>query len=165
MARSSFLKSLLSLDKFGYQMEMHYQGTSVYRTLFGSLVSTLTYILILINALSISRDFISNENQTEVSRKINVDVESLGEQLFMENQMSIGWINAIPPEIGRVKASHLQNHKTNVFLTIETELEVSTECGETEEAIAGRIDANLLSNIEWRSRLECISDDQLSLQS
>ena len=79
MAKSSFLKSLLSLDKFGYQMEMHYQGASVYKTLFGSLVSVLTYILILINALSISSDFISNDNQTEVARKINVDIGSLGE--------------------------------------------------------------------------------------
>lgn len=79
MTRPSFIKHLLKLDKFGYEVEMHYQGNSVYKTLFGSLVSVLTYVLILINALGICSDFINNDNQTEVTRKINVNVAGLGE--------------------------------------------------------------------------------------
>ena len=79
MARPGIIKHLLKLDKFGYEVEMHYQGNSVYKTLFGTLVSVLTYVLILINALSVFSDFISNDAQTEVNRKINVDVPSLGE--------------------------------------------------------------------------------------
>ena len=55
-------ESLLSLDRFGYKVEMHYKGSSMYRTYFGSFITVLTYTLILINSLSIFGDFITNEN-------------------------------------------------------------------------------------------------------
>ena len=53
---------LLKLDRFGYEVEMHYKGSPMYRTYFGSLITVLTYTLILINSLSIFSDFITNEN-------------------------------------------------------------------------------------------------------
>ena len=53
---------LLKLDRFGYEVEMHYNGSSMYRTYFGSFITVLTYTLILINSLSIFGDFITNEN-------------------------------------------------------------------------------------------------------
>ena len=79
MARPSFIKHLLKLDKFGYEVEMHYQGNSIYKTMFGTLVSVLTYVLILINALGVFSDFINNDANTEVTRNIYVDVQGLGE--------------------------------------------------------------------------------------
>ena len=70
---------MLRLDKFGYSVGVHYQGSSQYKTLFGSLISVLTYVLIIINALGILSDFINNDNQTEITRKLNVNVPDLGE--------------------------------------------------------------------------------------
>lgn len=55
-------ESLLSLDRFGYKVEMHYKGKPVYRTLLGSLVTVATYTLVLINALSIAGDYVTNAN-------------------------------------------------------------------------------------------------------
>ena len=60
MARFGLLKHVRGLDRFGYRLDMHYQGSPVYNTFFGSLVTVLTYILILINALSISSDFVND---------------------------------------------------------------------------------------------------------
>ena len=74
MARSSLTKYLLKLDRFGHRMEMHYQGSATYQTLFGSLVTVLTYVLILINLVTIFSAFINNDNQTEVIRRINIDL-------------------------------------------------------------------------------------------
>ena len=62
MARSNFLAHLLKLDRFGYEVEMHYQGGSVYNTLFGALISVVAYSLILVNAVSVFGDYINNEN-------------------------------------------------------------------------------------------------------
>ena len=55
-------EKLRKLDMFGYAVEMHYKGSSVYQTLFGSVITIMTYTLILVNALSIGGDFISNKN-------------------------------------------------------------------------------------------------------
>ena len=55
-------ESLLSLDRFGYKVEMHYKGKPVYRTLLVSLVTVATYTLVLINALSIAGDYVTNAN-------------------------------------------------------------------------------------------------------
>ena len=50
------------LDRFGYEVEMHFKGSSTFKTLFGAMVSLIVYALILINAANIAIDFFDNGN-------------------------------------------------------------------------------------------------------
>lgn len=79
------LERIRQVDSFGYRVEMHYKGNAMYQTLVGALVTVTVYVLILINSLSIFSAFVNNENQTEVTRKLNVDMADLGEEFLGEN--------------------------------------------------------------------------------
>lgn len=104
---SQLVEHIHKLDRFGYEVEMHYKGSSTHRTLFGALVSVMTYTLIIINAASICGDFFNNENQSEINRRINVNIDDLGNQLLINNDVQIAWINKIPANIGRIKAAQI----------------------------------------------------------
>ena len=98
-------ESLLSLDRYGHKVEMHYKGKPEYRTLLGSLVTIATYTLVLINALSIAGDYVTNNNQTEIYRKLNVNLREQGEQVLADLMTSISWLNWIDPRLGHLKVS------------------------------------------------------------
>lgn len=62
MAKFRIERFFKKLDRFGYEVEMHFEGSSSFKTIFGALVSLIVYILILINALNITADFFNNGN-------------------------------------------------------------------------------------------------------
>ena len=55
-------KKFLNLDRFGHEVNLNYKGQSEFKTLVGSVVTLLTYTVIIINALAIFGDYISSEN-------------------------------------------------------------------------------------------------------
>ena len=50
------------MDRFGHRMQMHYEGEETAQTLCGSLFTLAVYIIILINTINISMDFINDDN-------------------------------------------------------------------------------------------------------
>ena len=50
---------LTVLDMYGHPITIKHQGQSVYRTKLGSLVTLLTYVLIVINSVDLYSDFTS----------------------------------------------------------------------------------------------------------
>lgn len=81
----SFASLLLNTDRFGYEVEMHYRGSSSFKTYFGALISCLFYILVLFNSLNLANDYLNSGNQTEINRSVNVDVQELGELDLQDN--------------------------------------------------------------------------------
>ena len=52
-----------SVDRFGYQVEMHFEGQAQYKTVFGGVVTLVIYVMITINAFNICTDFVLNDNR------------------------------------------------------------------------------------------------------
>ena len=135
----------LKLDRFGYEVEMHYQGSSTYRTLIGAIVTVCSYSLILINSLSIFGDFISNGNQTEISRKINVNVDDLGERVLQDSMIGISWLNFLNQSVGRLQVSQVFVDFTTPSGYRFEEIQVENECKEFKASLNQRYDQYFLS--------------------
>ena len=86
-------------DRFGHTMGLNYEGSSSYKTLFGSCSSIFVYILILINASNILMDFMNNDNQKEVNRRVDAKIEDLG-AWNVQDSMLIMAILKPPKELG-----------------------------------------------------------------
>ena len=76
---------LLQTDRFGYEVEMHYQGSSSFKTYFGAVISCIFYVLICVNSLNLLDDYFNSGNQTEINRRVNVDINELGEVNLDDN--------------------------------------------------------------------------------
>ena len=75
----SFVRYLTSADRFGHKPELHYAGSTKFRTALGGCASVILYVLVLINAFNIVSDFINDENQKEVNRLVSADLKELGQ--------------------------------------------------------------------------------------
>ena len=93
---------LLQTDRFGYEVEMHYQGSSSFKTYFGAVISCIFYVLIFVNSLNLLDDYFNSGNQTEINRRVNVDINELGELDLNDNMFypMIVYMQLIPPTIG-----------------------------------------------------------------
>ena len=58
----SFKKALLKLDRFGHSIGLIYKGESNFKTIFGSIVTLLTYTAIAINSVTIVGDYMYSGN-------------------------------------------------------------------------------------------------------
>ncbi len=86
-------------DRFGHTMGLNYEGSSSYKTLFGSCISIIAYILILINASNILIDFVNNDNQKEVNRRVDAKIEDLGAWNVQDSMLIIA-VGKPPKELG-----------------------------------------------------------------
>lgn len=84
---------------------MHYRGSADFQTKLGSLVTIATYTLILINALSILGDYVTNDNQTEIYRRLKVNLREQSERNLADNLVSLSWLGFGNPRVGRFKVS------------------------------------------------------------
>ena len=71
----AFADSLRRFDRFGYEIEMHFNGSNSYKTMWGACVTIVLYTLIVINFFSVASDFVYNKNQAEINRRVNIDVQ------------------------------------------------------------------------------------------
>ena len=78
---------LLKTDRFGYEVEMHYQGSSSFKTYFGAIITCIFYIMVLVNSLNLLTDYFNSGNQTEINRRVNIDINELGELDLNENML------------------------------------------------------------------------------
>ena len=89
MAPVSFTSLFKKLDRFGYEVEMHFEGSSQFRTLFGASITLFVYVLILINALNIVSDFVNHANQIEINRRVDAKLDELGPFSLVENDLTL----------------------------------------------------------------------------
>ena len=62
MSNGKFSNFVRGLDRFGHEVKISYQGSEHYKTKLGSIVTVAVYTLMLINFITISLDYINNEN-------------------------------------------------------------------------------------------------------
>ncbi len=81
---------------------MHFEGSSQFRTLFGAFITLIVYVLILINALNIVTDFVNQDNQTEINRRVDAKLSELGPFSLVENDLTLVYW-PIDPKVGQLK--------------------------------------------------------------
>ncbi len=59
MAPVTFASLIKNLDIFGHKIEMHFEGSSQYKTIFGACVTLFVYVLVIINTMNIVSDYVS----------------------------------------------------------------------------------------------------------
>ena len=98
----SFSSLLLNTDRFGYEVEMHYQGSSSFKTYFGAVISCIFYILVFSNSINLVFDYLNSGNQTEINRSVNMDAKELYEHDLQDNLFYpvIFHQQVLPPKIG-----------------------------------------------------------------
>ena len=98
----SFSSLLLNTDRFGYEVEMHYQGSSSFKTYFGAVISCIFYILVFSNSINLVFDYLNSGNQTEINRSVNMDAKELYEHDLRDNLFYpvIFHQQVLPPKIG-----------------------------------------------------------------
>jgi len=98
-------KLFRSFDRFGEAIQMNYKGETKFKTSCGAIATLIVYVLIFINTMNISLDFVNNENQKEISRRLKDDVKKLDQQNLQEMDFNIGLYNFInvPKEVGEFK--------------------------------------------------------------
>ena len=58
----SLRKTLLELDRFGHPVSVNYKGEKEFKTLVGSIVTLMIYIVIFINSIAIFGEYWNSEN-------------------------------------------------------------------------------------------------------
>ena len=59
MPLKMLLGFLTALDIYGHPIGLHYKGDSTYKTRLGSLVTLLTYALLLVNLIGLIKKFVN----------------------------------------------------------------------------------------------------------
>ena len=98
----TFSQILLNTDRFGYDVEMNYQGSSSFKTYFGAVITCIFYTLVLFNSLNLLTDYFNSGNQTEINRRVNIDINELGELDLNKNMLHLILMltQDMPPNIG-----------------------------------------------------------------
>lgn len=85
---ASLQKFLVELDIFGHPIQLNYKGKTTYQTKFGAFFTLATFVIIMINFVSISTDFVNNENQKEVTRFLKLNHDESDTVNMVENKFS-----------------------------------------------------------------------------
>ena len=101
---SKFAKFFVARDIFGQAITVNYKGSDAYRTKMGALCTILTYVLILINGISLVEGFLNGSKQSESAQTLFYDRFNEGKQSLDENQFSvfIATLMPISPRVGRI---------------------------------------------------------------
>ena len=59
---NSLKKTMLKLDRFGHSVSVNYKGEKDFKTLVGSIVTLMIYIVIFINSITIFGEYWNSEN-------------------------------------------------------------------------------------------------------
>ena len=78
-------KLFTGLDMYGHKIGVNYEGSDHFRTKLGAVVTLITYVLILINALNIGTQFVNDDNQKEIYRPLQIDLNTFPMQNMEES--------------------------------------------------------------------------------
>ena len=70
---------------YGHKIGVNYEGRDNFGTKLGAVVTLMTYVLILINAAKIGTEFVNDENQKEIYRPLQVELNTFSMQNMEEN--------------------------------------------------------------------------------
>ncbi len=141
---------------------MHFEGSSQFRTLFGASVTLVVYILILINTLNILSDFLNNENQTEINRRVDAKFDELGPYSIVDSDFLIAYM-PIDPSVGQLR---LYQESTDYSLKSKKRRELLTfESCEAHRTIFETIfDVQEYGGFDLIAKMQCLNDPKGMLE-
>ena len=106
MTSNRFLDFLIERDMFGQPVSINYEGSDMFRTKLGALLSILTYTLMIFNLVSLTNSFNDGSKQEQTTNTVVIDRFESGSFNLQENQFDITLIllNNLPANIGRIVA-------------------------------------------------------------
>ena len=118
------MKYLKSIDVYGHPIGVLYNGETKHKTMFGTILSIATIVVVLIYASQQLVATITKSNQHEITRKIIADIGQDGNVYFddhdfnimihtsiVRDDRSVDFDYKIPEKIGRLKAYMLSTTK------------------------------------------------------
>lgn len=93
-------------DIFGRAIGVHFKGSGSYQTRLGALFTLATYILMLVNLLTLFTAFIDGSMQEEKSQSQKIDRFNAEAVVLSDNQFEIVSmvVPALPPEVAQLEA-------------------------------------------------------------
>ena len=120
---SSFVDILVNQDIYGHQIGINYKGSGAYKTKLGAFFTLATYVLIVINLVTLMQDFVSNERQDEKNTEVYLDRFSAGMYNLTDYQIELTLINfssqPIDENIGRFRVFQSLNCKDSMISCLD----------------------------------------------
>ncbi len=97
---------LVGQDIFGFAIGVHYKGSGTYQTKLGALFTMITYILMLVNLVTLLQAFFDGSKQEEKSQTTFVDKFLTDAHNLVEEQFGIVIMSypPMPENVGSLKA-------------------------------------------------------------
>ena len=107
---------LVQRDIYGQPITVLYKGSEVFRTKLGALFSLATYVLVLMELITLVRGMFDGSHQHESSSHFSFARYSAGEFNLKHNKFDLSVVQHSPltPDIGRYKATRMHGEAGHV---------------------------------------------------
>ena len=97
----------LNKDIYGYVIGVHYKGLGAFKTRLGAFLTLATYVLMIVNLLTLLQAFQDGSLQTETQQVTKIDRFNAEDIVLSENSVKLMYavFPPIPDNIGKVVAN------------------------------------------------------------
>ena len=153
---------IVGQDMYGHVIGVHYRGSGSYQTKLGAFVTLATYVLMVINMVTLFIAFKDGSNQGEKFQSEKIDRFYNEPVNFAENDFRIAMfvIPQIPAEVASFKAAQCVENECLTYLDMGT---CSTEhLSDNRDYWVPRIGETAFSEVE--RDIQCINDTDMQIK-
>ena len=114
----SLVNWLVDQDIYGHKFGIKYKGSDTYKTKLGALFTLATYVLMLVNIVTLCTKFANNSRQEEKSNELYLDRFSAGRFDLKDYQFEMVLLNfsfqPLTDDIGRFRVYQNTNCKNSM---------------------------------------------------